>query len=273
MSVNANNVYDMDAAIAEFYDLTETGTDDVDTLLRLVDGRSGLRILEPFCGTGRILLALAHAGHAVVGLDQSEVLLGRCRTKLASLPVDTQRRVDLIQADATAGNWPTGFDVVVLGGNWAYELATAEEQQACIAAAGQALTPGGHLFSDTDHMEGELDEAWQRRDGVKPCWPTGELTDGTKLDGWNETVWTDPAARLWRCRRGVKITFPDGTMRESVRSQQKHPVSGEELQAWMAAHGLVVEWHCGQHGTDRPYTPDAPRATFWARLAARFCCP
>jgi hypothetical protein len=43
------------------------------------------------------------------------------------LPADVQKRIQLQCADVTVETWPTEFDLVVLGFNCFYELATAEE--------------------------------------------------------------------------------------------------------------------------------------------------
>ena len=51
-------MYDVDAHVAEIYDQLETKTADVDLIRRLVGPGNRLRILEPFCGTGRVLIPL-----------------------------------------------------------------------------------------------------------------------------------------------------------------------------------------------------------------------
>ena len=55
-------MYDVEPHIAEIYDQSETYTDDVELVRNLVDRQGFLRILEPFCGTGRILIPLALDG-------------------------------------------------------------------------------------------------------------------------------------------------------------------------------------------------------------------
>ena len=77
MSINRTNTYSLDAHVAEIYDGVETQTDDVKLIRRLIAGRGRLRILEPFCGTGRILIPLASDGHEIVGFDQSAPMLDR----------------------------------------------------------------------------------------------------------------------------------------------------------------------------------------------------
>jgi hypothetical protein len=77
------------------------------------------------------------------------------------LPDDVQKRIQLQCADVTVETWPTEFNLVVLGFNCFYELATAEEQEFCIYRASRACKTGGYIYVDNDHMEGDLDTAWQ----------------------------------------------------------------------------------------------------------------
>ncbi|NLC59057.1 MAG: class I SAM-dependent methyltransferase [Armatimonadetes bacterium] len=267
MSYNQTDAYDVDPHVAEVYDQIEAHTEDVALLRRLLSGAGPLRILEPFCGTGRILIPLAQDGHTLVGIDQAAGMLERARQKVAALPAEVQERLRLIRADVTAGPWPDGFNVVILGGNCFYELATAEEQEGCIASAARALRPGGHLYLDNNHMEGELDESW-RRPGVRHgVFPTGTCEDGTRVEGTSETIWFDAPGRLWRARRTATLTYPDGTTLTKEWVQQKHPVSVGEQREWLARHGFVVERLFG--GRDgSPYTAESERAIFWAQRAA-----
>ncbi len=75
MSQNKTNIYNIEPHVAEVYDQQQTFTDDIELLKRLIGDRSLLCILEPFCGTGRILIPLAEDGHNLVGLDQAKGLV------------------------------------------------------------------------------------------------------------------------------------------------------------------------------------------------------
>jgi SAM-dependent methyltransferase len=256
--------YDIHPAVAEVYDRHETQTSDVDLIRRLIGSRTGLRILEPFCGTGRILLPLAEDGHEVVGLDVAVHMLDRARRKTERLPPETRRRVTLRQADVVAGGWPAGFDLVVLAGNCMYELADAAEQEGCIAFAAAAVKPGGHVFVDSDHMETPLPESWTTPGLHRTRWPSGLQPDGCVLESYCENLDCDAQARVWRARHTILVRHPDGRTETFTHLQQKHPVSHDEVAGWLTAHGLAIEQSFGDHAGN-PYTPDAPRATFWAR--------
>jgi len=132
--------------IAEFYDKSDCGTEDIDFMLKLIGNRKELRILEPFCGTGRILIPLANAGHTIVGMDKSPNMLKRCKEKIAQVPESVRRRITLLQNDVLEAQWGTGYDMVVLGANCLFELQTVKQQELCIQRASQSLSSRGNLL-------------------------------------------------------------------------------------------------------------------------------
>jgi SAM-dependent methyltransferase len=265
MDHNYTNAYDADFHVAEIYDQCETGLEDVDFIRSLIGKPGSLKILEPFCGTGRILLPLALDGHTVVGMDQAAGMLRRACRKIQGLPLEVQKRIDLVQADALCKEWPRGFDLVILGGNCFYELATPDEQEQCIVQAYQSLKPGGHVFIDNDHMEGDLAASWQHIGLVEPCL-SGKCSDDTVVETTRETIWFDAPQRLARLRRRSKVTLPDGKLIEQDYIQQKHPVSKAEVQGWLEKHDFMIESIYGNRG-GIPYTDTSSRATFWATRA------
>ncbi len=265
MSTNPTNPFDIDPHVAEIYDRVEFGSEDVAFIRRLVAGQGLLRILEPFCGTGRVILPLAEDGHTVTGLDCAHGMLDRARHKAARLDEDARRRVDLIEMDATRWDeWPRGFDLVILGGNGLYELATPDEQAGCIKAAAASLRPGGHVYLDSEHMEGVLDANWRLSGEVRGAL-TGPCADGTFVENTLETIWYDAPLRLVKFKRRTYITPPAGKTIQREYVQQKHPVSRLEAQTWLESSGFVVE---GLYGDRRgaPYVESGERMIFWARL-------
>ena len=260
---NQLNPYDADCHVAEIYDQCVTGLEDVSLIRKLIAAHGPLEILEPFCGTGRILIPLALDGHFVHGIDQAKGMLHRAQQKAQQLSPGTHLRIQLTRGDAITSEWPLGFDLVILGGNCFYELATPEEQETCILQAFQALKSGGHLFIDNDHMEGNLADSWQDIGVVSPSL-CGQCSDGTLVESTRETIWFDVPDRLARFRRRTKVTLPDGSIIEQETIQQKHPVGKGEVQGWLEKHGFTIEEMVGNH--DRaPYDELSPRAIFWAR--------
>ena len=81
---------------AEVYDAIYEGRDDTGLWLEIAAGAAGRPILELGCGTGRVLLPLARAGHEVTGIDLSERMLDVCRAKLRLEPPEVRERVQLL---------------------------------------------------------------------------------------------------------------------------------------------------------------------------------
>lgn len=258
MAQNTDSWYEADVRAAEYYDEIETGSDDIQFIRGRIEGLGPLRILEPFCGTGRILIPLAQDGHVLVGMDIAHHMLGRARAKIAELPDEVQARITLIRADVIKDEWPKDFDAVILGGNCFYELATHQEQEGCIASAARSLIVGGHVFVDNDHMEGDLAEDWARIDPQMKMKELTILSSGVRILGGCQTIGCDIPGRIWRARRRTVLEFPDGRTLEKEYIQQKHPVSIVEVRGWLDAHGFVIEY-CNE-------TPS--RATYWAAKSA-----
>jgi len=109
-------------------------------------------VLELGCGTGRVLLALARAGHAVTGLDLSPAMLTHCRTKLAAEAAAVQNRVTLCQGDmrdfSLGPPGAGGFAAAFAPFRGLQHLATAAEQLGCFQAVRRHLAPGGRFVFD-----------------------------------------------------------------------------------------------------------------------------
>ncbi len=263
MSHNQINAHDADSHVAEIYDQCETKLDDVNFIRELIGNFGTIKILEPFCGTGRISIPLALDGHVIHGMDQSAAMLSLADQKAQQLPLGTQQRINFSTVDVLCDEWPRGFDLVILGCNCFYELATPDEQEKSIAQAFQSLNPNGLLFIDNDHMEGDLAEPWRNIGVVEPSLG-GKCLDGTIVESTRETIWFDVPHRLVRFRRRTKVTLPDGKAIEQEYIQQKHPVSKDEVQNWLEKNGFMIESIYGNY-VGVPYTSSSPRTIFWAR--------
>lgn len=133
--------YDVDIYITEIYDQFELQREDIAILREQIGDRKPLKILELFTGNGRILIPLAQDGHRIVGIDKSTTMLTSARNKIKTLPAKIQKNITLKQANVLTEEWPKGFDLVILGGNCLFELATPEEQETCIRKAQKSVKP------------------------------------------------------------------------------------------------------------------------------------
>jgi hypothetical protein len=165
-------------------------------------------------------------------------------------------------------DWPEGFNLVILGGNCFYEIATPDEQEKCIRQARDSLNQNGYLYLDNNHMEGDLDSDWRQPGVHENRFPTGKCGDGTIVRGTTETIWYNTKERLVRFRRTVEITFPNGTTNDKEWTEQKHPPSTLEMKTWLDKYGFAIEFLWGDRKKSL-YTDMSPRAVFWAKLVGK----
>ncbi|MBA2260205.1 MAG: class I SAM-dependent methyltransferase, partial [Acidobacteria bacterium] len=132
------------AALARYYDLDVSEQyDDVEMYLALAAASDG-PILELACGSGRICVPLAAAGHRVTGVDRDPAMLDRARTMWAGRRKATSDggSLDLIQADMTAVEVKERFGLVILAFNGLLLLPDRSAQEEVVRNI------AGHLASD-----------------------------------------------------------------------------------------------------------------------------
>jgi SAM-dependent methyltransferase len=163
-----------DGFIADYYDespIVQGRTRDV-AFYRDAVHEFGDPVLELGCGTGRITLALAEAGHRVTGLDVSERMLERCNQKRAQLTTEARERVRLVQGNMVRFDLGEKFRVVIIPFRPMQHLLEIDEQISCLESVRwhlQAEGPrlgqrGGRLILDVFQTDAERmhDPAYQK---------------------------------------------------------------------------------------------------------------
>jgi SAM-dependent methyltransferase len=136
---------------AEFYHYHhQEYTEDMPFWLALAENY-GDPILELGCGTGRVLLRLAEAGHPVWGLDQDGEMLAVLRTQAAAVDLPESA---LHQGDMTHFQLPMAFSLIILPCN-TYSTLPSEERTSTLEAVNMHLSPGG-VFATSVPNPGRL---------------------------------------------------------------------------------------------------------------------
>jgi SAM-dependent methyltransferase len=135
-------------AIADIYDqwygdLSETD-DAVEALAALAQRAGTTRVLELGIGSGRLALPLAARGFDVAGIDTSQAMIDRLRTKEggADIPV-TVGDMAALDLSGVAAQTDQAFGLVFIAVNTFFLLTTADAQQRCLRRVRAELAPGG----------------------------------------------------------------------------------------------------------------------------------
>jgi len=135
--------YDRQDAL--FYDHYSTGVPG-DVGFYVEEARkSGSPVLELGCGTGRILIPVAEAGLEIVGLDRAPSMLAMAREKVARLPTDTRRRIQLVQGDMREFDLDRKFTLAMIPYRAFLHMLTVEDQRRALRCVWDHLVDGGRL--------------------------------------------------------------------------------------------------------------------------------
>jgi SAM-dependent methyltransferase len=156
VNISAATSYDSARDFGLFYDFIPAYAGRTDVAFYAGQAASigaEINVLEVGCGTGRVSIPLARAGHRIVGLDSSASMLARCRDKLAHESQAVSDRVTLCAGDArefqlASSAYGPAFDLAIAPFRIMQHLITISDQRRCLAAIRRNLAPGGQLVFD-----------------------------------------------------------------------------------------------------------------------------
>lgn len=155
--------------------------------------RSGGPVLELGCGTGRVTLPIAHSGTDIVGLDNSDAMLERARSK-ARLLEDGHGAIDLHVGDMREFSLEGTFSLVIIPFRGFLALLSVEDQVRCLRTIREHLRPDGRLIfnifvPDPQMLVEDEDAAFHLRDVTDP--DTGRMSvvwQQTRVDTFNQVL-------------------------------------------------------------------------------------
>jgi len=190
--------------LADVYDAECRWDLDDDFFLALVNRRPRSRVLDLGCGTGRLTVAIAAAGHAVTGVDPDGDALDCARQKPGG------ELVRWIEGTVVSVDDVAAFDVALMTSHVAQVFITDEDWAATLDALRRSLVPGGVLAFDTRDPRARGWEQWTR----EASYAEVELPDGSRVATWVdvEAVDGDVVTFHWA------NVFADGTVIEGSDS-------------------------------------------------------
>lgn len=240
------------------YEQLEDEADDIKCLLMLI-GDKPKNILEVCCGSGRILVPLAHAGHTVTGFDIDENML-------AYIPLKTFNtdNIRYFRVDALKHDWGNDYDIVVLAGNIMINIQTdgsyEEAQVNFINKAVNALRPGGLLYLDFNLFA--QPEKFFSSDSERVIF---EITDDTGVYGKYSILYGkyDTESRISVSKCKTLLRLPNGDENIFLSDSIKHILSLDDIHSWLRIVGLQITAEYGSYDL-RPISEDTYRAVILA---------
>lgn len=195
---------------------TEAGTvgpvrGDVEFYRALADEHGG-PVIELACGTGRVAIPLAEAGHEIVGVDRSAPMLAIAEEKRRSAAADVAERFQFVEGDMRDLDLGRTFRLAIIAFRSFAHLLTVEDQRRCLATVHRHLEPGGILALNV--FDPRLDLCLPGEAGDYPmARGTATLPDtGTTVEVVATTRANDPVRQLMVETWQFTERGPDGSV-------------------------------------------------------------
>jgi ubiquinone/menaquinone biosynthesis C-methylase UbiE len=184
-----------DPRLVPVYDAECQWSRDDEFFLSVVNETPAARVIDLGCGTGRLALGMAAAGHTVTGVDPARASLEAARAKPAAEHVTWIEGTSRMLPDAS-------FDAGVMTSHVAQFFVSDDEWMRTLADLKRSLVPGGRLVFDTRDPQARAWELWNPVDSKRQI----ALSDRSVVASWTEvTAIKDGVVSFTH-----HYTFPDG---------------------------------------------------------------
>jgi len=227
--------YDIDA---EFYEWVYSDADDVPFYLNLAKHFGG-PILEPMCGTGRLMVPLARAGYGVAGIDSHPGMFNIAKGNIAGEKASVKKRLELHQMDIRDFDLKRKFKLVIVAFNGFLHLLKPPDRDSAMACLARHVDPTGALVIAVRNLKAPGTAHGEQLDKMKDL-GSGHLSRYS-------TIQEDKDRPVMHIRFRYELYPADGRIENRETDFELAVLQANQLKAVMEGAGLCVWESFGGH--------------------------
>jgi len=232
---------------ARFYDLdmSDLATHDL-AFYRRYTAQSGGPVLELACGTGRVTIPLARAGHRVHGVDLSQSMLEILDEKVRRLAPQIRERISFTPGDMAEFALQMRFSTVLIPFRAFQALTSFEQQRGCLQAVKRHLEPGGRFILNVFMPHPRIIQAWESPDD-RVDWVAHDPKTGETITRRSRRTRIDPGRQIIYPELTFEVTAHDGSMRTFTDQLALRYFYPYQIQTLLLTHGFKIEEEWGDY--------------------------
>lgn len=221
-------------------------------------------ILELACGTGRITIPLAEAGHNVWGLEFSETMLEQFKKKMKGLPKKTAAKIHLVQGDMSDFQISQGFSfpLVILPCRSFQLLYDEEKEIACLKNVYDHLSGNGYFIIDIGNFvpNKEKEDQWVSDEEFFD-WENSDPKTGFKIHRTHIRKEIDTVKQIIYPQKTYCITMTGGVTEKVVKRSPWKYFFENQIRNLLVTNGFKIIEEMGYYD-GRPITETNPEFIF-----------
>ncbi|UCH94604.1 MAG: class I SAM-dependent methyltransferase [Candidatus Aminicenantes bacterium] len=254
-----NNIGDTLYSVdARFYDLDNRPGLKADIPFYLEDAaKIKGPILELACGTVRLTIPLAQAGHEVWALEYSETMIEEFKKKMKNLPTETTGKIHLVHGDMSNFQINQKFPLILLPARSFQLLLEETKENACLKNVRYHLTDNGYFIIDIANFIGKKEKAnqWVSEEEVLD-WENIDPVTGDNVRRTHKKKQIDTQKQIIYPLKTYYITKKDGSTAKIVKQSAWKYFFNNQIKSLLTDRGFKIIEELGTYDR-KPITEDS----------------
>lgn len=206
------------------------------------------RILELACGTGRITIPLAKAGHEIWALEYSQAMINVFKDKLKNLPKEAADKIHLIHGDMSNFEIGQKFPLILLPARSFQLLLDEEKEISCLENVHAHLSEDGAFIIDIGNFIGskEQEKVWVSKEQVFD-WENTDPKTGNKVRRLHINKEIDTDKQIIYPQKIYHVSRDDGTEEKIVKQSSWKYFSEKQIKNLLVSNGFKIMEEMGYY--------------------------